>query len=82
MRGAEHCPPPWRRSHSATPEVVAPTLILVGDKDPQTPPGGSVIMARCIPNAELEIYPGIGHNIYKDEPKSIERANGWLARFK
>lgn len=62
--------------------VVAPTLILVGDKDPQTPPGGSVIMARCIPNAELEIYPGIGHNIYKDEPKSIERANRWLARFK
>lgn len=62
--------------------ITAPTLILVGSVDPQTPPGGSVIMARCIPNAELEIFPGIGHSIYKDEPKSVERANRWLAQFK
>lgn len=61
--------------------ITAPTLILVGDVDPQTPPGGSVIMSRCIPNAELEIFPGIGHSIYKDEPKSIDRAKRWLARF-
>ncbi len=63
-------------------KVTVPALILVGDADTQTPAGGSVIMYRCIPNAELEIYPGIGHSIYKDEPKSIERANRWLERFK
>jgi len=62
--------------------VAVPALILVGDVDTQTPAGGSVIMSRCIPNAELEIYPGIGHSIYKDEPKSIERANRWLAQFR
>lgn len=62
--------------------IVAPTLILVGGADPQTPPGGSVIMSRCIPNAELEIFPGIGHSIYKDEPKSIDRANRWLQQFR
>lgn len=61
--------------------ITAPTLILVGDADPQTPPGGSVIMARCIPHAELEIFPGIGHSIYRDEPKSVERAKRWLTRF-
>jgi pimeloyl-ACP methyl ester carboxylesterase len=63
-------------------KVTVPALIMVGDADTQTPAGGSVIMARCIPHAELEIYPGIGHSIYKDEPKSIERANRWLERFK
>lgn len=61
--------------------IVAPTLILVGDADTQTPPGGSVIMSRCIPHAELEIYPGIGHSIYQDEPKSVERARRWLMQF-
>lgn len=61
--------------------ITAPALILVGGDDPQTPPGGSVIISRCIPNAELEIFPGIGHSIYKDEPKSVDRAKGWLTRF-
>ena len=61
--------------------IAAPTLILVGGADPQTPPGGSVIMSRCIPNSELEIFPGIGHSIYKDEPKSVDRAKRWLTRF-
>lgn len=62
-------------------KIAAPTLILVGGADPLTPPGGSVIMSRCIPDSELEIYPGIGHSIYKDEPKSVEHALRWLARF-
>ncbi|TAJ19690.1 MAG: alpha/beta hydrolase [Dehalococcoidia bacterium] len=62
-------------------KVTAPTLILVGSADPQTPPGGSVIMSRLIANSELEIFPGIGHGIYKEEPKSVERAVRWLERF-
>jgi pimeloyl-ACP methyl ester carboxylesterase len=61
--------------------ITVPTLILVGSDDPQTPPGGSVIMSRCIPHSELEIYPGIGHSIYRDEPKSVERAKRWLTQF-
>lgn len=61
--------------------ITAPTLILVGGDDPQTPPGGSVIISRCIPNSELEIFPGIGHSIYREEPKSIDRASRWLTRF-
>lgn len=62
--------------------ITAPTLILVGGDDPQTPPGGSVIMSRCIPHSEMEIFPGIGHSIYRDEPKSIDRAKRWLTQFK
>jgi pimeloyl-ACP methyl ester carboxylesterase len=58
-----------------------PTLIIVGDADKTTPAGGSVIMSRCIPDSELEIYPGIGHSPLKEEPKSVERVRGWLAQF-
>jgi len=59
-----------------------PTLILVCDADKTTPAGGSVIMSRCIPNAELEIYPGIGHSVLKEEPQAVERASAWLQQFR
>jgi len=62
--------------------IQVPTLILVGDKDPTTPAGGSVIMSRCIEDAELEIYPGIGHMPLNEEPKSIVRLNTWLDQFR
>ena len=55
-----------------------PTLILVGDSDPTTPAGGSVILHRLIPGSELEIYPGIGHSIFKEEPQAIARAAAWM----
>lgn len=62
--------------------IRVPTLILVGDADPTTPPGGSVIMSRLIPNSELEIYPGIGHAPLHEEPRSVERVQGWLEQFR
>ncbi len=58
-----------------------PTLIIVGDADKTTPAGGSVIMSRCIPDSELEIYPGIGHAPLKEEPKAVERVQAWLTQF-
>jgi pimeloyl-ACP methyl ester carboxylesterase len=58
--------------------VGVPTLILVGDKDPTTPAGGSVIMSRLVPHSELEIYPGIGHSIFKESPDAIARSKSWL----
>lgn len=61
--------------------VSVPTLILVGDSDPTTPAGGSVIMSRLVPHSQLEIYPGIGHGIFKEEPKAITRSREWLATF-
>ncbi|MBM3140935.1 MAG: alpha/beta hydrolase [Chloroflexi bacterium] len=61
--------------------IRVPTLILVGDADKTTPAGGSVIISRCIPNSELEIYPGVGHAPFHEEPKSVERAQRWFAQF-
>ncbi len=62
--------------------IRVPTLIIVGDADRTTPAGGSVIISRCIQDAELEIYPGIGHNPLKEEPKAVERTRAWLDQFK
>ncbi len=62
--------------------IHVPTLIIVGDKDTTTPAGGSVIMSRCIEDAELEIFPGIGHMPLREEPKSVVRLNRWLDAFR
>lgn len=43
----------------ATIEV--PTLIIVGEEDKRTPPEESRIMAKTIPNAELQMLPKCGH---------------------
>ncbi|MCA9847914.1 MAG: alpha/beta fold hydrolase [Dehalococcoidia bacterium] len=59
--------------------VDVPTLILVGGKDPQTPPGGSVIMSRLIPGSQMQIFPGIGHSIFPECPDAKVRAREWLA---
>lgn len=61
--------------------IRVPSLVLCGDADTTTPAGGSVIISRCIPNAELEIYEGIGHAPLHDEPKAVERVRAWLAQF-
>ena len=58
--------------------IDVPVLIIVGDQDRTTPVGGSVIMNRCIVDSELEIYPGIGHSVLKEEPASVGRVRGWL----
>ena len=61
--------------------VRVPALVVVGEEDRQTPPGGSVIISRCIEGAELEIYPGIGHNPLKEEHRALERVRDWLAQL-
>ena len=48
--------------------VRVPTLIMVGEKD-FLGVGGSVILSRAIPDAELEIRAGRGHGLYLEEPE-------------
>lgn len=64
------------------PAVTVPTLIIVGEEDERTPPGGSVILSRLIEGSELEIYPGIGHNALRESPEAVQRVDGWLAQFR
>jgi pimeloyl-ACP methyl ester carboxylesterase len=51
--------------------VRVPALVLVGSKDPQTPPGGSVIISRRIPGAELHILDGFGHGLPREAPEQV-----------
>lgn len=51
--------------------VRLPALVLVGGDDGQTPPGGSVIISRRIPDAELHIVPGYGHSLHRDAPEQV-----------
>jgi len=51
--------------------VRIPTLVLVGSQDKQTPPGGSVIISRAIPGAELHIIEGPGHTLYREAPETV-----------
>jgi len=52
-------------------QVRKPTLVMVGDKDGMTPPGGSVIISRRIPEAELKILPGRGHGLEQEDPTQV-----------
>ncbi len=64
-------------SYNYTPELArigCPTLILQGDKDIITPPGGSVIMNRNIPGSQLKIFKDCGHMLPTEKEKEFVEA--------
>jgi pimeloyl-ACP methyl ester carboxylesterase len=52
---------------SLLPRIAAPTLLIWGDQDRETPPSDAAIMERLIPDAGLVIFPGAGHYSYADD---------------
>jgi len=62
--------------YNFTPElhrISCPTLILQGEADVLTPPGGSVIMHRNIPGSELVLLKDCGHSIPIEQPQEFLR---------
>jgi len=56
------------------PDVAVPTLVLAPALSPLTPLADQLYLRTNIPNAEIEIFEGRGHNIYQEEPdRCIER---------
>lgn len=49
--------------------IRCPTLVLGGALDPITPRADSEDIAAAIPNAELRIFEGAGHGVFRDEPE-------------
>jgi pimeloyl-ACP methyl ester carboxylesterase len=58
--------PLWNETLNYTPDdfarVVAPTLVLLGDRDGFVPVEEGVAMYRLLPNAEFAVVPGAEHN--------------------
>ena len=51
------------------PKITCPTLVLGGELDPITPHADAEDIAAAIPNAELRIFEGAGHGVFRDKPE-------------
>jgi len=59
-------------------EIIMPTLLIAGGKDPIAPPRVMQRMGACMPNAEVDIIEGAGHLVHLEQPETF---NGLLDRF-
>jgi len=55
-------------------EVSAPTLVLVGEHDEETPLSYARALATGIPGAVLQIIPGAGHVSNLEAPEAVNEA--------
>jgi len=55
------------------PNVHLPTLVIVGTADVLTPPAQARLIARLVPDARLEIFPGGGHMLMLERTDEIDR---------
>jgi pimeloyl-ACP methyl ester carboxylesterase len=60
------------RPHLANIRV--PTLVLVGDRDPLTPPERAQEMAEAVPGARLVVIPDCGHASTLEQPEAVSAA--------
>jgi pimeloyl-ACP methyl ester carboxylesterase len=62
------------------PRVNAPTLLIWGDQDRETPLSDAAIMEQEIPDAGLVVFPGAGHFSYLDDlPRFCQIVKYFLA---
>lgn len=51
--------------------ISAPTVVVVGDADPATPPAHAQILAEGIPGARLQIVPDAAHLVSLERPETV-----------
>lgn len=56
------------------PDIQIPTLVLVGDRDPLTPPIRAREIADAVPNGRLVIVPDCGHASTLEQPEAVNTA--------
>ena len=62
------------------PRIAAPTLLIWGDRDTDTPLRDGRLMEELIPNAGLVVLESAGHYSYADEPLRFGRVVGHFLR--
>ena len=53
--------------------IRAPTLVIVGEDDPGTPPAMSAVIAAAIPGARMETIPSASHLACLEQPEAFRR---------
>ncbi|NDJ52522.1 MAG: alpha/beta hydrolase [Chloroflexi bacterium] len=62
------------------PHIAAPTLVVVGDKDPIVPADESYRIAKAVPYANLVTLKGVGHLPMFERPNPYHRAiQDWIS---
>jgi 3-oxoadipate enol-lactonase len=59
---------------AALDEIVVPTLLLAGERDPVAPPAMMARMAARIPGARFMVLPGAGHLANLERPAAFNEA--------
>ena len=57
--------------HDRLGEVRCPTLVLVGEQDPSTPPAAALALADAIPGARMVVLPKASHMIQLEAPEEV-----------
>jgi pimeloyl-ACP methyl ester carboxylesterase len=68
-------------SRSLLPGITTPTLVLVGELDDETPASYGQAIVDLMPNARLEVIPGVGHllNLEAEDAVNTAIARHWKA---
>jgi len=64
-------------THDARPllaGITAPTLVMVGALDEETPPAYAHVLSEGIPHAWLQVVPGVGHLLNVEAPDVVNAA--------
>jgi 3-oxoadipate enol-lactonase len=56
------------------PAIRVPTLVIVGEDDPATPPQKAEEILRLIPGAQLEVFPDAAHLLNVEQDVVFEAA--------
>jgi pimeloyl-ACP methyl ester carboxylesterase len=69
---------PWQ---DRTPEIVAPVLVIHGDRDAVVDPAHAEAVARAAPEARLVMLKGAGHDLHPDDwPRIVAEMTAHAAR--
>jgi len=64
---------------SQLPQIVVPTLVMWGEKDPIVPLSHAFTAAELIPDCQVKIFQDCGHSVYRDRLREFSKVlSGFL----